>query len=303
MKISLLEFGEGDVMENSLIRLRNVFDYAIKADQLEYNRFWLAEHHLYNRKLAWGCPMPLIPVIAGITKQIRVGTGGVLLNIHNSFDVVAQFKLWNNIYSNRIDLGVAGARAKRVEAINSEEIGALSFDSKFEKLASYINDEERLIENKVILPPYQGITPELWALSASALGFYRSLKYGTNYVRSIFHEFAELDPEKEAFDAFKAEFYKMHGREVKTMLSISGACLKNENRLGELRDIGKKDEKYHLIGNLNFIEDKLSELLQTYGADEILWRDMNRNMKEKFETLDLLSSLIHDETLSNLSLD
>ena len=292
MKISLLEFGEGEPRSNSLVRLKNVFDYAIKADELEFNRFWLAEHHLYNRKLAWGCPLPIIPVLASVTQRIRVGTGGIMLKIHNAYDVAAQFKLWNCIYSNRIDLGLANGGAPKIEALQKAELTNTSFDEKFGDIISYFNEEEKLLEKKIVLAPYQGSTPDVWALSTTARGFHRSLKYGTNYVRSVFHEVSELEPQKELFENFKNEFAQRHGRKVKTMLSISGSCLKNERRLEALRKDAEKDDKHHFIGTVAYFKEKLPELLEKYGADEILWRDMNRNINEKFDTLELLSEFI-----------
>ncbi len=301
MKISLLEFGEGEPGSNSLVRLRDVFDYAVKADELEFNRFWLAEHHLYNRKLAWGCPLPIIPVIASITQKIRVGTGGIMLKIHNSFDVAAQFKLWNNIYSNRIDLGLANGGSAKIESLQKTELADVSFDEKFSDIISFYKEEEKLLEKKIVLPPYQGVTPDVWALSTTAKGFHRSLKYGANYVRSIFHEVAELEPQKELFINFKQEFEQRHRRKVKTMLSISGSCLKNEKRLQELKRDAEKDEKHHLIGTPAYFEEKLPELLQQYGADEILWRDLNRNLNERFDALELLSAFISQNESENIA--
>lgn len=297
MQISLLEFGEGTEEENGLIRLKNVFDYAIKADQLGFNRFWLAEHNLYSRKQAWGCPISLVPVIASATQNIRVGTGGVLLKLHNTFDVCAQFKLWNNIYSNRLDLGLANGGVSTTQVELAGQVNN-SFDEKFESLVSYLTDEDSLFEKKVVLPPYKGVSPEIWALGSSSAGFHRSLKYGTNYVRSIFHENSELEYEKDLFDDFKNEFYKRHGRKVKTMLCISGSCLKEGKRLKELNGIGEKDGKNHLIGTVSFLKDKLPELLDNYSADEILWRDMNRNINERKETLELLSEFLLKRIIS-----
>ncbi len=282
-------------MSNSMVRLSNVLDYAVKADQLGFNRLWLAEHHLYNRKSAWGCPLPIIPVIAGITQKLRVGTGGILLKLHNPFDVAAQVKLWHNIYGGRIDLGLANGGAPKIELLQHEGTSSVTFDTKFATIVSYLKEEEKLREKKIVLPPYHGSVPEVWALSTTGRGFHRALQYGTNYVRSIFHEVAELAPEKELFEDFKKEFEQRHGRKVKTMLSISGSCLRSESRLRELRREAAKDEKNHLIGSVAYFEEKFPELLYTYGADEIIWRDMNRNVHEKHETLELLSGFVTKE--------
>lgn len=295
MKISLLEFGEGDAGANSLVRLRNVFDYAMRADELGFHRIWLAEHHHYNRKRAWGCPLPVIPVMAGITQRIRVGTGGILLKLHNPFDVASQFKLWNNIYANRLDLGLANGGSPKIESLDPDAASAASFDGKFEQVVSYLRDEEALRERRIILPPFQGALPAIWALSTSARGFHRALQHGTHYVRSIFHEVSERDPQLEAFQEFKAQFVQRHGRPVKTILAISGSCLRSEVRLGALKRDGEQDDKHHLIGTAAYFREVLPELLETYGADEIMWRDMNKHLDGKLETLELLSEFIGQE--------
>ncbi|SIT93984.1 LLM class flavin-dependent oxidoreductase [Pontibacter indicus] len=297
MKLSLLEFGEGDAGSNSLVRLRNVFDYALRADELGFHRIWLAEHHHYNRRRAWGCPLAVIPVIAGMTERIRVGTGGILLRLHNPFDVASQFKLWNNIYANRLDLGLANGGSPKIESLELPPApgATASFDSKFEQVVAFLRDEERLRERRIVLPPFQGAVPDLWALSTSARGFHRALQHGTHYVRSIFHEVAEREPQLEAFEAFKAQFAQRHGRPVKTILAISGSCLRNEARLRALRREGERDDKHHLIGTASYFSEVLPELLQTYGADEIMWRDMSKHLDEKLETLELLASVVGQE--------
>ncbi len=295
MKIGILEFGYGDEKSNSLVRLKNVFDYAIHADKLGYNRFWMAEHHMYSRKLAWGCPVSLVPVIAGFTFRIKIGTGGILLRIHDPLDIAAQFKLWNNIYRGRIDLGLANGGSFNGEMLAIKNPNKLSFDSKFDDLVNFLMSEEKLFEKQIVLPPYKGHIPDLWSLSTSANGFHRSLNFGTNYVRSIFHEKADLEPNQENFIEFKQEFKSQYGKNVKTILAISGTCLKNERRLKEIKNNSETDEQNHIIGNINFFKDKLPELLELYQTDEILFRDMNRDNKEKTETLEALSIFLEND--------
>src|SRR5262249_10146774 len=52
-------------------------EVASLADRLGYSRYWMAEHH--SSTVAHASPEILIPLVAGMTDRIRVGTAGVLL--------------------------------------------------------------------------------------------------------------------------------------------------------------------------------------------------------------------------------
>ncbi len=59
--------------------LRNSIQLEIQADELGYYRYWVAEHHGMHG-LAGSSPEILIGHIAENTKNIRVGSGGVMLS-------------------------------------------------------------------------------------------------------------------------------------------------------------------------------------------------------------------------------
>ena len=60
---------------------RNSFDLAQHAECWNYKRFWLAEHHNMPG-IASAATAVVIGYIAGGTKNIRVGSGGVMLPNH-----------------------------------------------------------------------------------------------------------------------------------------------------------------------------------------------------------------------------
>ncbi|HEV7833779.1 MAG TPA: LLM class flavin-dependent oxidoreductase, partial [Caballeronia sp.] len=65
-------------------------DLARLADELGYTRYWCAEHHgLYG--VSNPCPEVLLARIGSITKQIRIGSGGVMLPYYSAFKVAEQF--------------------------------------------------------------------------------------------------------------------------------------------------------------------------------------------------------------------
>src|ERR1700675_775711 len=65
-------------------------DLAQHVEQLGYKRYWLAEHHAIQG-LACSATAVLIGHIAGATKTIRVGSGGVMLPNHAPLVVAEQF--------------------------------------------------------------------------------------------------------------------------------------------------------------------------------------------------------------------
>ena len=78
------------------------------ADKLGYTRYWLSEHH-NTLSLAGAAPEILIARLAAESKQIRLGSGGIMLPNHSALKVAENFRLLEALYPNRIDLGIGRA--------------------------------------------------------------------------------------------------------------------------------------------------------------------------------------------------
>jgi alkanesulfonate monooxygenase SsuD/methylene tetrahydromethanopterin reductase-like flavin-dependent oxidoreductase (luciferase family) len=109
----ILDFGFRENGLNSLLKLDDVVNSATTAEALGFSRYWISEHHFSQKSLAWSNPQAVLPVLASATKKIRVGVAGVLLNLYSPYHIATFFKMLNNIYGNRIDLGVANGKAER----------------------------------------------------------------------------------------------------------------------------------------------------------------------------------------------
>ncbi len=83
-------------------------DLAQHVERLGYTRFWLAEHHSIEG-LACSATAVLIGHVAGATKTIRVGSGGIMLPNHAPLVVAEQFGTLEAIFPGRIDLGLGRA--------------------------------------------------------------------------------------------------------------------------------------------------------------------------------------------------
>lgn len=87
---------------------RNTLDLARHVERWGYHRFWLAEHHNMTG-IASAATAVLICYVAGGTKTIRVGSGGVMLPNHAPLIIAEQFGTLESLYPGRIDLGLGRA--------------------------------------------------------------------------------------------------------------------------------------------------------------------------------------------------
>src|ERR1700722_14806433 len=85
--------------------LRRSLDLAQHAERWGYWRYWLAEHHNMTG-IAGAAPAVVIGYVAGGTKTIRVGSGGVMLPNHAPLVIAEQFGTLASLYPDRIDLGL-----------------------------------------------------------------------------------------------------------------------------------------------------------------------------------------------------
>ncbi|MEU7726776.1 LLM class flavin-dependent oxidoreductase [Streptomyces sp. NPDC040724] len=85
--------------------LRDTVDLARAAEELGYHRFWVSEHHGVPG-VAGSAPTVLAAAVAGATRRIRVGTGGVMLPNHQPLVVAEQFGVLESLFPGRIDMGL-----------------------------------------------------------------------------------------------------------------------------------------------------------------------------------------------------
>ncbi len=86
----------------------NALDLARHAEEWGYHRFWLAEHHNMPG-IASAATSVAIAHVAGGTKTIRVGAGGIMLPNHAPLAIAEQFGTLDALFPGRIDLGLGRA--------------------------------------------------------------------------------------------------------------------------------------------------------------------------------------------------
>ncbi|HEX8295517.1 MAG TPA: LLM class flavin-dependent oxidoreductase [Chthoniobacteraceae bacterium] len=87
---------------------RHTLELAQHAERLGYHRYWLAEHHNIPG-IASAATAVVIAHVAGGTRSIRVGSGGIMLPNHAPLVIAEQFGTLASLFPGRIDLGLGRA--------------------------------------------------------------------------------------------------------------------------------------------------------------------------------------------------
>ena len=117
MKYSILDLCPVPEGSTAADAMRNTADLAQHAESLGYHRYWMAEHHNMPG-IASAATAVLLGHVAGKTKTIRVGAGGIMLPNHAPLTIAEQFGTLATLYGDRIDLGLGRApRAHRCRPI------------------------------------------------------------------------------------------------------------------------------------------------------------------------------------------
>ena len=152
--------------------LLETVELAQLADRLGYTRFWVSEHH-NSDALAGSAPEVLIAHLGGQTQRIRLGSGGVMLPHYSALKVAESFRLLENLFPGRIDLGMGrapGGDRLTAHALNpSNTFSEQDFVEQLLDLQAYLRDDKvpDTVHEQVMAAPQAPTSPELWLLSSS----------------------------------------------------------------------------------------------------------------------------------------
>lgn len=140
---------------------------AQTAEQAGYRRFWLAEHHNMPG-IASAATAVAIGHVAGQTRTIRVGAGGIMLPNHAPLMVAEAFGTLAALYPDRIDLGLGrapGTDGPTARALRRYFDGADRFPQDVLELQGYL--APAVEGQRVAAWPGQGSNVPLWLLGSS----------------------------------------------------------------------------------------------------------------------------------------
>jgi luciferase family oxidoreductase group 1 len=184
--------------------LANSLDLARHAEELGYNRYWLAEHHNMPG-IASAATAVVIGHVAGGTKSIRVGAGGIMLPNHSPLVIAEQFGTLAALFPGRIDLGLG--RAPGTDMLTARALrrnlgdGVDTFPQDVVELMGYF--QPAVEGQRVHAVPGEGETVPVWILGSSLYGAQLAAMLGLPYAFASHFAPAELD---HALEIYRARF-------------------------------------------------------------------------------------------------
>src|SRR5262249_53852625 len=148
------------VVENSTPEhtFKNSLILAQHAEKIGYRRYWLAEHH-NMAGIASSATAVLIGYIAGGTKKIRGGSGGIMLPNYFSLIIAEQFGTLGTLYPGRIDLGLGRApgtdQLTAMVIRRNSNLSAEDFPQQVMELKTYFSKENNTAKVRAI--PGEGV--------------------------------------------------------------------------------------------------------------------------------------------------
>jgi len=163
--LDLSSIAEGSTASDAL---RNSLELAQHAEKLGYKRYWLAEHHNMPG-IASAATAVVIGHVAGGTKTIRVGSGGIMLPNHSPLVIAEQFGTLASLFPGRIDLGLGrapGTDPFTTRALRREKSArADNFPEDVLELQKYLGEIEE--GQRVRAIPGAGTHVPIWLLGSS----------------------------------------------------------------------------------------------------------------------------------------
>ncbi|CAI6085846.1 hypothetical protein PAECIP112173_04782 [Paenibacillus sp. JJ-100] len=169
VKLSVLDLAPVVVGSTPAEALRNSLDLAQHAEQWGYHRYWVAEHHNMPG-IASSATSVVIGHLAGGTKTIRVGSGGIMLPNHAPLVIAEQFGTLESLYPGRIDLGLGrapGSDRRTSLALRKDLNSGEDFPELLSELRAYFDASATSYHAPVRAVPGEGLNIPIYLLGSS----------------------------------------------------------------------------------------------------------------------------------------
>ncbi|QDI92361.1 LLM class flavin-dependent oxidoreductase [Salicibibacter halophilus] len=188
MKLGILEqmpTPKGKTAEDTV---KETISLAQYAEQLGYKRFWFAEHHA-TKGMASSAPEIMMAAVASRTKQMHVGSGGILLPQYSPYKVAAQLLQLQALFPGRIEAGVGrspgGGERVRSALADGKENQLSAYPEKLETLVRYVHGQQ---SNGVRATPRTSTPPSIYSLGLGENSAEVAARLGVGYVYGHFIE-------------------------------------------------------------------------------------------------------------------
>ncbi|MDN3016957.1 LLM class flavin-dependent oxidoreductase [Paenibacillus sp. BSR1-1] len=321
MKLSILDQSPISTNQTANEALQESMNLARIGETLGYSRYWIAEHHAMPG-LACSAPEVMLGYIGANTKNIRIGSGAVLLPYYKPYKVAETFHMLSTLFPNRIDVGIGRAPGGPAEASNALSDNYLQHVYKMpdlvNELIKYIDNEGTVLEAS----PLPQISPNLWMLGTSRKSGNFAAENGLAY---SFGQFMSDENGAEIVQQYRQSFQpRKKGQKPYVIMALSVICaettqkaeeialssivweLQNESMEGN-KGVPSVDEakkillnlrnqksierikKKMIIGTPDEVKSKILEIQSHVLADEIMIVTITYSSKDKHQSYRLIA--------------
>jgi luciferase family oxidoreductase group 1 len=211
--------------------IAETLELARLCDELGYHRYWLSEHH--GTGLASASPEILIGQVAAQTKNIRVGSGGVMLTHYAPLKVAEQFRMLETLFPGRIDLGIGRAPGSDTRTARALADGHAMTD--VERYPEMLMDLYGFMSGN--LPPhhpFHGVKaqpagddmPEMWLLGSTRSSAHYAAELGWAF---CFAHFISQEGPETVLKEYEANFQPSPFLEKpRTAMGVSVTCAETD---------------------------------------------------------------------------
>lgn len=306
--------------------LKETVQLAKLTDLIGYTRYWVSEHH-NTTSLAGSTPEVLIAHLAGETKHLRVGSGGVMLPNHSALKVAENFRMLEALFPGRIDLGIG--RAPGTDRITSTILNPSNRFKEDDLLQQLIDLQDYLYDThspgashqNVRAIPIADTAPDLWMLTSSGESGVIAAHFGMGV---SFAHFINPVGGAQMIKAYKARFTPSEQlKEPQASVGIFVFCSEDEEKVKQtqavmdwqLVNIGKGisngfpsyedirattyseselqmiqyNRQRMVVGNPKVVKQQLTALAQEYGVDEIVIATITYDFSDRLKSYELLA--------------
>lgn len=307
MRLSILDQAPISKGNTSVQTLKNAEELALLGDELGYHRFWMSEHHSTD-VFASSAPEINIAYLASKTKNIRYGTGGLMMMHYSPLKVAETISTLNAFTDGKIDLGVGRAPGGDSYAVYALSQGhpptSKNLYEKLETTLKLLKGEipgNDLYRNSFVIPNKAPL-PEVFLLGSSGGSSLEAGRIGVGYAfaqflsgdltldvintyRENFNPSTYLDSPKVAigylvttaetkeeaeYHAKSQDIWRLHYEQgvINQIMSPEEA---NDYPLTEIEKMTiQENRKIHFVGNVKEIAAKLRDEQEIYNFDEAI---------------------------------
>lgn len=326
MKVSILD--QAPVTNGHISRdsMKKAEELAVLGDELGYHRFWMAEHH-GSTGFASSAPEIAAGYLAAKTKQIRLGTGGVMMMHYSPLKLAEVFKTLSAFAPGRIDFGVGRAPGGDQLAMYALSQGRQPLvHNMYEKLDTTLqlmNDEmpEDNLYAGTIASPTDVVLPEAWLLGSTGNSAREAGRRGIGY---SFAQFFNGELSKDILDIYKQNFrpspflekpqinvsymvttaeteeeaeYEAKPQDIWRLLFTRGQIVPfmtpeeaKDYPLTEMdRMLIQENRKIHFVGDAKNVAERLRAEQELYGFDETMIVSIPNSQQKRLDVYRLLA--------------